>query len=91
MADSFSSRFAAVRAQYGPLAWGWDPSGSILDAWGLGDTPDGLDRFADIVLEAAVGAVGLVKLQAAFYERHGWRGFATLQRLTADAGRPHCW
>jgi orotidine-5'-phosphate decarboxylase len=45
---------------------------------------DGLDRFADIALEAAAGTVGLVKLQAAFYERHGWRGFRTLQRLIAD-------
>jgi orotidine-5'-phosphate decarboxylase len=51
----------------------------------LGDTPDGLDRFADIALRAAVGTVGLVKLQSAFYERHGWRGFRTLQRLTAEA------
>jgi hypothetical protein len=25
---------------------------------GLGDDPDGLDRFADIVLDAAVGTVG---------------------------------
>jgi len=56
----------------------------MLDAWELGDTPDGLDRFADIALSAATGTVGLVKLQSAFYERHGWRGFRTLQRLIAD-------
>jgi orotidine-5'-phosphate decarboxylase len=56
----------------------------MLDAWDLGDTPDGLDRFADIALSAARGTVGLLKLQAAFYERHGWRGFRTLQRLIAD-------
>jgi len=56
----------------------------MLDSWGVGDTPDGLDRFADIALSAATGTVGLVKLQAAFYERHGWRGFRTLQRLIAD-------
>jgi orotidine-5'-phosphate decarboxylase len=29
--------------------------------------------------------VGLVKLQAAFYERHGWQGFRTLQRLISEA------
>jgi orotidine-5'-phosphate decarboxylase len=62
-----------------------DPSGSLLEAWGVGDTPDGLDRFADIVLSAAAGTVGLVKPQAAFYERHGWRGFRTLQRLISEA------
>jgi len=85
MADSFASRFAAVRSKYGPLAWGLDPSAEILEAWGVGDTPDGLDRFADITLSAATGTVGLVKLQSAFYERHGWRGFRTLQRLIAEA------
>jgi len=85
MADTFATRFAAVRSRFGPLVWGLDPSGSVLDDWGVGDTPDGLDRFADIVLEAATGTVGLVKIQAAFYERHGWRGFRTLQRLAAEA------
>ena len=84
VADTFANRFAAARAERGPLAWGLDPSGAILEAWTLGDTPDGLDRFADIALRAAEGTVGLVKLQAAFYERHGWRGFRTLQRLIAD-------
>jgi orotidine-5'-phosphate decarboxylase len=85
MADPFAARFAAVRARYGPLVWGLDPSGELLDAWGLGDCADGLDRFADIMLEAAAGTVGLVKPQSAFYERHGWRGIRTLQRLVADA------
>ncbi len=82
--DSFASRFAVARSTYGPLAWGLDPSGAILEQWGLGDTPDGLDRFVDIALQAAVGTVGLVKPQSAFYERHGWRGIRTLQRLVAE-------
>ena len=85
VADSFAIRFAAVRSTYGPLAWGLDPSGSLLEAWELGDSPDGLDRFADIVLEAATGTVGLIKPQAAFYERHGWREIRTLQRLITEA------
>jgi orotidine-5'-phosphate decarboxylase len=82
--NSFAFRFAAVRSKYGPLAWGLDPSGAILEQWGLGDTPEGLDRFVDIALQAAVGTVGLVKPQSAFYERHGWRGVRTLQRLVAE-------
>jgi orotidine-5'-phosphate decarboxylase len=85
MAESFASRFAAARGRFGPLVWGLDPAGSLLEAWGLGDSPDGLDRFADIMLEAAAGTVGLVKPQSAFYERHGWRGIRTLQRLIAGA------
>jgi orotidine-5'-phosphate decarboxylase len=85
MADSFAVRFGAVRARHGPLVWGLDPSPEVLESWGLGDTPDGLDSFADIMLAAAPGAVGLVKPQSAFFERHGWRGIRTLQRLSADA------
>src|ERR1700722_731273 len=85
MAETFVAWFAAVRSHLGPLVWGLDPSGRLLDTWGLGDTADGLDRFADIVLEAAVGTVGLVEPQSAFYERHGWRGFRTLARLVATA------
>jgi orotidine-5'-phosphate decarboxylase len=85
MADSFAARFEAARARFGPLVWGLDPSGALLEAWGFGDTADGLDRFADVVLDAAAGTVGLVKPQSAFYERHGWRGIRTLQRLLASA------
>jgi orotidine-5'-phosphate decarboxylase len=83
--QDFASRFAEARSHWGPLSVGLDPSGSLLEDWELGDTPDGLDRFADIVLEATVGAVGLVKPQSAFYERHGWRGLRTLQRLITGA------
>jgi orotidine-5'-phosphate decarboxylase len=85
MAASFAARFASAREGFGPLVWGLDPSGAVLDNWGLGDNPDGLERFADIALEAAVGSVGLVKPQSAFYERHGWQGIRTLTRLVADA------
>jgi orotidine-5'-phosphate decarboxylase len=83
--DTFASRFDVVRSGPGPLVWGLDPSATLLKAWGLGDHPDGLERFADIMLDAADGTVGLVKPQAAFFERHGWRGFRTLSRLIADA------
>ncbi len=85
MAESFAVRFASARGRFGPLTWGLDPSGAVLEKWGLGDSSEGLDRFADIALEAAVGSVGLVKPQSAFYERHGWRGIRTLTRLVAEA------
>jgi orotidine-5'-phosphate decarboxylase len=67
--------------EFGPLVFGLDPSGRLLVEWGLGDTPDGLERFVDIAAEATAGAVGIVKPQAAFYERHGWRGIRSLARL----------
>jgi orotidine-5'-phosphate decarboxylase len=85
MTDSFAKRFAATRSVFGPLVFGVDPSRALLTSWGVGDSADGLDRFVDIVLEAAVGTVGLIKPQAAFYERHGWQGFRSLSRLIAEA------
>src|SRR5215470_13011366 len=85
MRESFARRFALARAAQGPLVFGLDPSGELLESWGLGDSADGLDRFADIVLAVADGLVGLVKPQSAFYERHGWRGIQTLQRLITSA------
>jgi orotidine-5'-phosphate decarboxylase len=85
VADSFGLRFDAVRRLRGPLTWGLDPSGDILEDWGLGDTPDGLERFIDIVVPVAADTVGLVKPQAAFYERHGWRGIRALTRLIDEA------
>jgi orotidine-5'-phosphate decarboxylase len=85
MPQSFASRFAAARSENGPLVFGLDPSADLLESWGLGDSPDGLDRFADIALAAAAGTVGLIKPQSAFFERHGWRGIATLGRLIEGA------
>jgi orotidine-5'-phosphate decarboxylase len=83
--STFAARFEKTRATFGPLCWGIDPSREVLERWAVTDTPDGLDRFADIVLEAASGSIGILKPQSAFFERHGWRGFRTLQRLVADA------
>jgi len=85
MTPPFADRFAAVRARYGPLVFGADPHGPLLQKWGLADDADGLDRFADIVLEGVAGAAGILKPQSAFFERHGWRGIRTLTRLIASA------
>ena len=85
MGDPFAVRFAESRARYGPLVLGADPHGPLLEQWGLTDTPDGLERFTDIVLQAAKGTVGLIKPQSAFYERHGWRGIRALTRLVGTA------
>ena len=80
----FPERFAKLRAMHGPLCFGLDPSGALLSEWGVGDTPDGLERFVDIVVEAAVGSVAVVKPQSAFYERHGWQGIKALARLVSE-------
>jgi len=83
-ARPFADRALEAMADHGPLVFGLDPSGDLLVEWGLGDTPDGLERFVDIAVEATVGTVGVVKPQAAFYERHGWQGIRSLARLVAS-------
>ena len=80
----FSDRFAKARAIHGPLTFGLDPSGAVLREWSLGDSPEGLERFVDIAVEAAAGAVAVVKPQSAFYERHGWAGVRALARLVVE-------
>lgn len=85
MAAEFAIRFEQARQARGPLAWGLDPSGDLLEEWGLGDDPDGLERFVDIVLPIAADTVGLIKPQAAFYERHGWQGIRAMSRLVTEA------
>jgi orotidine-5'-phosphate decarboxylase len=82
----FAERALTAIKEHGPLVFGLDPSGELLVEWGLGDTADGLERFVDIVVDASVGTVGVVKPQAAFYERHGWQGIRSLARLV-DACR----
>jgi orotidine-5'-phosphate decarboxylase len=77
----FAVRAGAAIREHGPLVFGLDPSGELLVQWELGDTADGLERFVDIAVEAVVGTVGVVKPQAAFYERHGWQGIRSLARL----------
>ena len=73
MTVSFATRLAAVRDRCGPLVLGADPHGPLLATWGLSDDADGLERFADIVLEAAARVIGIIKPQSAFFERHGWQ------------------
>ena len=81
---SFPERFRTGRATHGPLVLGLDPSGELLRSWGLNDDAEGLERFVDISVEAAVGSVAVTKPQSAFYERQGWAGIRALTRLVAE-------
>ncbi|MFT4299907.1 MAG: orotidine-5'-phosphate decarboxylase [Aeromicrobium sp.] len=80
---SFGSRMRAAADAYGPLCVGIDPHASLLEAWGVGDSLDGLERFADACVQAFAGRVGFVKPQSAFFERFGARGVAVLERTIA--------
>ena len=83
MTASFGERLAAAVAAHGTLCVGIDPHPGLLARWGLTDDPDGLERFATACVEALGGHVAVVKPQSAFFERHGSRGIAVLERVLA--------
>ena len=85
MPASFGQQLERAFATYGQLCVGIDPHASLLDDWGLSDDVEGLDTFANKVLDACVGTVGIIKPQVSFFERHGSAGFAVLERLAQRA------
>ncbi|WP_369052243.1 orotidine-5'-phosphate decarboxylase [Kineococcus terrestris] len=84
-ARRFGARLAAAVERHGPLCVGVDPHPPLLAAWGLDDDAAGVERFGRTVVEAVAGHVAALKPQAAFFERHGSRGVAALERVVADA------
>lgn len=80
----FGTRLQASLRRHGPLCVGVDPAPGTLARWGLADDVAGLERFCGTVLEALAGRTALVKPQVAFFERHGSRGLAVLERLLVD-------
>jgi orotidine-5'-phosphate decarboxylase len=82
---AFGTRLTEAVAARGPLCAGIDPHPGLLHQWGLADDVAGLERFALGAVEALAPQVALVKPQSAFFERHGARGVAVLERVLADA------
>jgi orotidine-5'-phosphate decarboxylase len=85
MTAPFGMRLADAVAARGPLCVGIDPHAPLLEKWGLPDSPEGLARFTDTVVDALAGSVAVLKPQLAFYERHGSRGLAVLEDAVARA------
>ncbi|MEU4545948.1 orotidine-5'-phosphate decarboxylase [Nonomuraea dietziae] len=81
MSEPFGVRLRAQMERRGPLCVGIDPSPALLTAWGLDDSPAGLERFTFTVAEAVSGVAAAVKPQSAFFERWGSRGVAVLERV----------
>jgi orotidine-5'-phosphate decarboxylase len=81
----FGSRLHDALRERGQLCAGIDPHASLLHAWGLDDSAAGLERFALTVVEAIAPLVSVVKPQSAFYERHGSRGIAVLERVIEES------
>ncbi|NUW37193.1 orotidine-5'-phosphate decarboxylase [Nonomuraea sp. SMC257] len=84
MTEPFGTRLRARLDKYGPLCVGIDPSPALLHAWGLDDSPAGLERLSRTVADAVGDVAAVVKPQPAFFERWGSRGFAVLESVLAD-------
>jgi orotidine-5'-phosphate decarboxylase len=82
---TFGQRLTDAVAARGPLCVGIDPHAPLLEKWGLPDSPEGLARFTDAVVDALAGSVAVLKPQMAFYERHGSRGIAVLEDAVVRA------
>ncbi len=81
----FGERLDAAVHSRGALCVGIDPHASLLAAWGLPDSADGLERFALCCVSAFAAEVALVKPQSAFFERFGAAGIAVLERTVRAA------
>jgi len=82
---TFGARLRAAMDQRGPLCPGIDPHPALLEAWDLEDTPAGLEQFAMTAVDALAPVSSSIKPQSAFFERHGSRGIAILERVVAEA------
>jgi len=80
----FGARWRQALDARGPLCVGIDPHPSLLTAWDLPDDVDGLASFAATAVSALAPHVAVVKPQSAFFERHGSRGVAVLERTIAE-------
>lgn len=83
---TFGQRLRANLDERGPLCVGIDPHPELLAAWGLNDDVAGLERFALTVVEAFADRLAMLKPQSAFFERHGSRGIAVLERVLGEIG-----
>lgn len=81
----FAARLINGTRKFGPLCVGIDPHpGLIPDILG-GDTPEGVWKWSQAIIEAAAGKVAVVKPQVSLFERHGPEGMAALQAAAKAA------
>lgn len=85
MSAAFGARLRQALDTRWPLCVGIDPHPGLLGAWGLDDDLAGLERFTRGTVDALAGDVAALKPQSAFFERHGSRGIAVLERCLADS------
>ncbi|MFV8380245.1 orotidine-5'-phosphate decarboxylase [Corynebacterium hindlerae] len=77
--ETFGSKLLAATAERGRLCVGIDPHPSLLTAWNLPVSVEGVAEFSRICVAAFGDTVAVVKPQVAFYEAYGAKGFAILE------------
>jgi len=82
---TFGERLDQAMRQWGPLCVGIDPHPALVAQWGMTDTAESLLAFGETVIEASARSAAAVKPNIAFFERHGARGMAALERILASA------
>ena len=85
MRAPFGARVTSAVSLRGPLCVGIDPHPGLLEAWGLPVDADGLERFAMTCVAALAPEIAVLKPQSAFFEAHGSRGVAVLERVIAES------
>ncbi|MEJ5996816.1 orotidine-5'-phosphate decarboxylase [Corynebacterium sp. H130] len=77
--ETFGSKLLAITATRGRLCVGIDPHPSLLSAWNLPVSAEGVAEFSRLCVEAFGDTVAMVKPQVAFFEAYGSRGYAILE------------
>ncbi len=83
----WASRLDATTSARGNLCVGIDPMPSVLAAWGLEVTIEGLEACARGIVEELGAHVAVFKPQSAFFEAFGSAGVAVLERVLDDIRR----
>ena len=81
----FAARLTEGTRQFGPLCVGIDPHAGMIPEMFGGDTPEGIWKWSQAIIEAAAGKVAVVKPQVSLFERHGPEGMAALQAAAKAA------
>jgi len=81
----FASRLIDGTRKFGPLCVGIDPHPGMIPELFGGDTPEGVWKWSQAIIEAAAGKVAVVKPQVSLFERHGPEGMAALQAAAKAA------
>ncbi len=82
---AFADRLITATRKHGPLCVGIDPHENMLPALFGPVSTASICRWAQAVGEQCVDRVGVVKPQAALFERWGSKGIAALEKVCETA------